>query len=1077
MRNPRNARNILCASVLAAIGTLSGELAAQDTSSGIRGRLVDGSGSPLANATVVVQDSRTGATRTLESNNTGTFYATNLPVGGPYIVTINNSKTVTIDSIQLGDVYNLTVDMGAPSQIEEIIVFGEANTLVDIAAGPAATFGTFDLDTAVSYNRDIRDVYALDPRFNLDGDARDSQTNCIGKHPRFNSVMLDGISQTDRFGLNSNGYATATGMPFPYAAVAQVSAELAPFDVTYGGFSACNINAVTRSGTNEFSGNVFYEFTNEGLRGDSIERRDGSLQSFSTPDYDEEYKGFSFGGPILKDKLFFFTAYEESEQPEFIGQGIAGSSSGVARDWLDADTYNLINNAARDLYNIDTGGAPADGLQTAESWMGRLDWNISDRHTASLIYNKYDGVEDRASDGDQNEFEFANHFYKKSAELETLNLKLKSQWTDSFSTDIFYNTNEMVDGQNTVGPKDVGDHQIALNGRNNTIYLGADDSRQANNLNWESAYFRFLGEYLVGDHVVTFGYERDELDVFNQFVQHSNGGEWDYYDDSQSNPASCAALDAQGRFDDPTCALSGIDRFLLGRPSRIYYGSGGGTNNPDDAAAKFRNNVDMFYIQDEWFIPDYNLTLVGGLRYERMGMDDRPQFNQAFTSMSGIRNDANLDGVDLWMPRAGFTWEANSNLTVRGGIGLYSGGNPNVWVTNAWSNDGISNVQLQYRNFSGAESVFTDVALSGQGRPGYDVPQSLVDQVAATTADSASDEGIVLIDPNYEQPSEWKYSLGATYQFSNGLTLDGDLIYSRQDNPAYYEDVSQDQVGTTAAGAPIFDFVRGENNFMLTNAQTYGEGTAFSLVAKHSYDWGLDWNFGYAYTDQTDVSPMTSSVAGSNFSNLALTTLIDPMAATSNYVSPHRFTGRLSYAKDFIPGHDTRFTMYMYRKQGQPAGHIMSSSDLEGDGFYGRHQLYVPGLNDPNVVIAPGFDVNAWANFVADNGYEQFAGGFVPRNQNFTDWSTRVDFRIDQELPLLFGTQARAYLKVYNLLNMLNDSWGRQSDAYFFNQQVVTASLDDQNRYVFEDFRNRGLTDLRENATLYEIRMGIQFEF
>ena len=104
MRNPRNARNILCASVLAAIGTLSGELAAQDTSSGIRGRLVDGSGSPLANATVVVQDSRTGATRTLESNNTGTFYATNLPVGGPYIVTINNSKTVTIDSIQLGDV-------------------------------------------------------------------------------------------------------------------------------------------------------------------------------------------------------------------------------------------------------------------------------------------------------------------------------------------------------------------------------------------------------------------------------------------------------------------------------------------------------------------------------------------------------------------------------------------------------------------------------------------------------------------------------------------------------------------------------------------------------------------------------------------------------------------------------------------------------------------------------------------------------------------------------------------------------------------------------------------------------------
>jgi hypothetical protein len=709
--------------------------------------------------------------------------------------------------------------------------------------------------------------------------------------------------------------------------------------------------------------------------------------------------------------------------------------------------------------------------------MGRLDWNITDRHTAALIYNKYDGMEDRASDGDQNEFEFANHFYQKGADLETWTLKFKSQWTDAFSTDIFYNTNKMLDSQETVGPRDVGDHQISINGRNNTVYLGADDSRQANALNWESAYYRFLGEYLIGDHIVTFGYERDELDVFNKFVQHSRGGEYDYFDESLGNPAACDALDAQGRLNDPTCGLSGIDRFLLGRPSRIYYGSGGGTNNPDDAAAQFRNDIDMFYVQDEWYIPNYNLTLVGGLRYERMSMDDSPQFNQAFTNLMGIRNDANLDGVDLLMPRLGFTWEADYNLTVRGGIGLYSGGNPNVWVTNAWSNDGISNVQLQFRNFDASQSIFTDVPLSGQGRPGYDVPQTLVDQVANTTAANAADEGLVIIDPNYEQPSEWKYSLGATYTFDSGMTVDGDIIYSRQDNPAYYEDLSQDIVGFTAAGTPIFDFVRGEDNFMLTNAETEGEGLALSLVAQMRYDWGLDWNFGYAYTEQTDVSPMTSSVASSNFGNLALTTLLDPQPGASNYVVPHRFTGRISYGRDFIPGHETRFTAFMYRSQGQPQSHVMSSSDLEGDGFFGRHQLYIPTLNDPNVVIGPQFDVDAWARFVEDQGYTQFAGGFVPRNENHADWSTRVDIRIDQELPLFFGTRARAYLKVYNVLNMLNDSWGVQSDAQFFSQQVVEMSLDSQNRYVFEDFNPRSITDLQENATLYEIRMGLQFEF
>ncbi|MEQ8313101.1 MAG: carboxypeptidase regulatory-like domain-containing protein [Gammaproteobacteria bacterium] len=1074
MRFPPSAKKLLCASIMVAAG-FSGELAAQDTSSAIRGRLVDGSGNPLVNATIVVQDSRTGATRTLESNNSGTFYATNLPVGGPYIVTINNSKTVTIDEIQLGDVYNLTVDMGAPNEIQEILVFGDANTLVDVAAGPSATFGQFELDTMVAYNRDIRDVYSLDPRFNIDGDARDSQVNCVGKHPRFNSINIDGIAQNDRFGLNSNGYATATGMPFPYAAVAQVSAELAPFDVTYGGFSACNINAVTKSGTNEWTGSAFFEGTNEGLRGDSLELKDGSNQTFNTPNYDEEYYGFAVGGPIMEDRLFFFAAYEESEAPEFIAQGIAGSSNGEQRPWFSQDDFNRISDIARNTYAYDPGGEPGNGVQTTESYIVRLDWNINEDHTAALIYNGYDGLEDRASDSDSNEFEFANHFYQKGAELETWTAKLQSQWTDSFSTEIFVNTNEMIDSQVTVGPKDFGDHQISIG--NNVVYLGADDSRQANALNWESTFYRLSGQYLAGDHVITVGYERDELSVFNQFVQHSNGGEWDYFDDSESNPAACAALSAQGRFDDPTCGLSGIDKFELGRPSRVYYGSGGGTNDPNDAAANYNNDMNIFYVQDEWFIPDYNLTLVGGLRYERMSMSDRPIFNQAFTDTSGVRNDANLDGVDLWMPRLGFTWEANYNLTVRGGVGLYSGGNPNVWITNAWSNDGISNVQLQFRNFDGAQSVLSDVPLSGQGRPGYDVPQELVDQVAATTVADGSDENLSLIDPNYEQPSEIKYSLGATYTFDSGLTVDADLLYSRQDNPAYYEDISQDQVGTTAAGTPIFDFVRGESNFMLTNANTEGEGLSASIVARHNYDWGLDWVLGYAYTDQTDVSPMTSSTAGSNFDNLATTTLLDPTPATSNYVSPHRLTARVSYGREFIPGHETRITALLYRKKGQPQSFVMSSQPLEGDQRFGRHQLYIPGLNDSNVVLGPDFDVVAWNQFIGANGYADFAGGFLPRNESHADWSTRMDLRIDQELPLFFGARARGYIKVYNFLNMLNDSWGVQYDNEFFSQEVVNMSLDASNRFVFNSFRPDTINDLRENASLYEVRMGIQIEF
>ncbi len=1063
------AKKLLCVSVLAAL-SFSGELAAQDTTSGIRGKLIDGSGNPLVNATVTVRDTRTGNVRTLESNNTGTFYATNLAVGGPYVVTVNGTKTITVESIALGDIYNLSVDMGAPTAVEEIIVVGGLN-FVDVAAGPSASFSAFDLETSVTYDRDIKDIYTIDPRFSLDGD---SQVNCVGKHPRFNSISLDGISQNDRFGLNGNGYATATGQPFPYEAVAQVSAELAPFDVTYGGFTACNVNAVTKSGSNEWTGTAYFELTNDSLRGDSVTTRSGT-SNLASNDFKEERYGFSLGGPIIEDTLFIFGAYEEFEEPVFLAQGFAGSNNGEVRPWLSQDDFNRIDTISSSLYNYDTGGQPGDGAQTEEKILLRLDWNINDDHSLGLIYNSYEGIQDRSSDGDPFEFEFANHFYKKSADLETWTAKLQSQWTNEFSTEIIYSTNEMIDGQNTVGPLDFGDHQIEVDG--NTVYLGADDSRQANALDWESTFIRLSGQYLLGDHVLTFGYERDELSVFNQFVQHARGGEYDYFDDSEGNSAACSLLSAQGRFDDASCGLSGIDKFELARPSRVYYGSGGGTNNAADAAASYDLDLNVLYLQDEWYLSDYNLTLVGGLRYEYFDQSAAPTLNPNFTALNGgLANNANLDGVDLLMPRLGFTWEADTNLTVRGGVGLYSGGNPNVWISNAWSNDGVTNVQTEFRNFDGSRSLFNDLPLSGQGRPGFDVPQLQVDQVANTTAADGFDSNLAFIDPDYEQPAEWKYALGATYGFNNGMSVDADLLYSVQVDPAITRDVSQDITGFTTAGAAVYGFARGENNNMLTNSDEAGKAFTASIVGRQTYDWGLDWILGYAFTRATDISPMTSSTAGSNFENVATTDFNNLQPSNSNYVSPHRFTARVSYAKEFIRGHDTRITAMFYRTKGQPGTHTLDTNDLEGNRSR-RVPIYIPTANDPNVIAGPGFDTAAFAQFIEQQGYTQFAGGFIPRNQNHAAWSSRLDLRIDQELPLFFGAQARAYLKIYNVLNLIDDELGVQYDAAFFSADVIDASVDGQGRLVYERFTPRDLTDVLEQRSLYEIRAGIQFEF
>lgn len=635
----------------------------------------------------------------------------------------------------------------------------------------------------------------------------------------------------------------------------------------------------------------------------------------------------------------------------------------------------------------------------------------------------------------------------------------------------------MNDSQITNGPGDFGDFQISLGG--NTVYLGADDSRQANALNYETDYYRLVGNYLWGDHVITFGYEREVVDVFNLFVQHSRGGEYDFFDDSASNPASCAALTAQGRFDDPTCGLSGIDKYELGRPSRIYYGSGGGTNNANDAAAAYENTQDSFFIQDEWMIADYDLTVVYGLRYDQFSSGDTPAFNQAFTTANGgLRNDANIDGLDILMPRLGFTWEPRSDLSVRGGLGLYSGGNPFVWISNSYSNDGLTNVQLQLRNFNSALSVLDgSIPLNGTAGPGRAVPQTLFDQVAATTAAAASTRFVVLLDPDFEQPAEFKAAIGATYDLPWGdVIMDVDYLYSRQRDAAIYVDLSQSITGRTSAGQPIYSLTNGEGNYMLTNANDDGSAHSFSTSFKKDFDFGLELMVGYAYTSSEDVNPMNSSVAFSNFTGVATSDINDPGLADSDYVVPHRLTMRATYAKDFFANLTTRATLYAYASEGQPQTYVFDITDDLEDGRSRRQLLYVPtGPNDPNVIFDPGFDQAGFFAYVDDAG---LGSGFVDRNETNAKWSYRMDFRVDQELPTFVdGVTGKAFLKIYNLTNLLNDDWGQANDAQFFALDVVDASIDGTTgQYVFENFSPRTITDLNENQTLWEIRFGLEFK-
>ena len=1091
---------------LAAILLLPVLAQAQDTASALRGRVLDESGNPLGGASVVVVDLRTGNDRSFDTNASGTFLATNLPVGGPYRVTVNGTQSVDVASIGLGDTYNLTISMG--EAIEEIIALGQAQQVIETSSGPTATFSLADLDSAVAFNRDIKDVYAIDPRINLDG----FQINCAGKHPRFNSITLDGVSHDDRFGLNSNGYSTATGMPFPYDAIEQVSVELAPFDTNYGGFSACNVNAVTKSGSNEWEVGVFYEFTNENYAEDKL---DGSSIGRAET-YKETKQGFSFGGPIIKDRLFIFGAYEESEEPRNLTSTPAGGSGGAEKAWLSQADFDRISDIANNIYGYDPGGQGGAGAQTTENYLVRLDWDINDEHNLALIYNYYDGLQNRNSDGypdsDPNEFEFANHRYSKGSISESYTAIFRSQWTDSLSTEFYYTDSRMDDAQVTDGPKDMGDHQIQVGGLfQNTVYLGADDSRQANSLFTDTQYAKISAELLVGDHILSAGYSAEDIEVFNIFVAQSVGGEWDYRDYSASNPAACDALDAQGRYEDWLlqgagigCFMSGIDAFELGRPYSVDYQSAGGTNNPLDAAANFSNTLNSLFVQDEIYLPNNDLTITAGLRYEWFSTSDSPNYNSAISDLVGFRNDSSIDGVSLLMPRLGVTWGVRDDLTLRGGLGLFSGGNPNVWLANAWSNDGFASVFTRGTytdndddyledddngiNDRESASIFdgTLPTISGP-RVGGAIPQAQFDTVAAVdTSDpsSGSTRGIVMIDPQYDQPREWKLALGGTWDTPYwGITADFDYMYTSLEDAAIYLDVGQEVVGTTLAGAPIYGQKPGfsgssfEDNLVLTNAKANAKGQVLSVVFNKQFDWGMDLMLGYAWTDAEDVNPMTSSTAGSNFYSVATNDINNPRATTSNYSTKNRLTLRASFAREFWGDNTTRFTLMGYYGSGQPGSYSMSSDDELQRGFSSRHQLYVPdGPSDPNVIFDDDFEQDAF--FAWTNKHNLKGGQFVGRNSIDTKDSSRFDLRVDQEIPLFVDDlKARAFLKIYNVTNMLKSSWGSQNDAVFAPASIVNVELDPSGAYVFTDFNSSPVSQTQRERSVWEMRLGFEVNF
>ena len=975
---------------------------AQETSSDVRGTVADESGVPVAGATVTVRNDASGLTRTTTTNVNGEFHVRNLPIGGNYHITVvgagYGSERAEGVAVNLGKTTEFDFSLSSGEAIEEIVVLGSEMVAKQVAVGPNATFSLEALQTAPAINRNITDVIRGDARIYVDESRGGiNAVLCGGKNSRFNSLTIDGVRMNDSFGLNSNGYPTER-MPFSYDAVEQVSVEMAPFDVEYGGFSACNINAVTKSGGNRFSGSAFYDYTSDGLRADSLEG-----DNITTGSYDENRYGVTFGGPIVQDKLFFFVAYEKLDGANLFDRGPIGSGA-VNEILVTQAELDQISNIAQTVYGYDPGGIPTSMPHEDEKFLAKFDWNISESQRLAFTYTYNDGENFTQSDSESNEFEFSKHLYERGAELKSYAASLYSDWTDNFSTELRVSSLELDMRQVSVAGTDFGEIRVELDDVD--VYLGADDSRQSNDLDYGVDTIMLKGNYYLGDHSLSFGVEYEKLDIFNLFVQHSS---------------------TELRFD-------GIQNFEDGFADAMYYNNAPSLN-PNDAAADWGYEVNTVYAQDEWQVSD-NVSLILGLRYDWYTTGSAPPVNPDFVNDYGFANNATVDGLGLLQPRFGFTWDLSGDTTVHGGIGLYSGGDPNVWLSNTYSANNVTQFGQRGRNFGytdGTRSLFDptiDWVPNADGNPdgpGWGVPVELADAVSQSIGDNFE---INYLDPNFKLPSEWKFSLGVTHNFPRDYLVTADFLYTKGEDSAMIRHGDLDQVGTNPDGYPEYDSTR-EASFVLTNSSKGNESMVFTIgLAKNVGD-NFDYRIGYAWTDSQDIQPMTSSVAFSNYQNRAFFDPEEDVLSTSNYEIRNRVTATANWRKEF--GARTLLTVSLYgsANSGRPYS-VAYNGTIDPYGF-------TPFLDFRTNVLEPG----------------------VARNEYTGSWWRKVDMRINLDFPG-FGDdhRASAFLIVDNLTNLLNDDWG-----------VLY-------QYPFPRTVSAGTTEARiGDASRYEIRFGVQYQF
>ncbi|MFN2446566.1 MAG: carboxypeptidase regulatory-like domain-containing protein [Vicinamibacterales bacterium] len=1019
-------------SAVMVIGLMTAPVSAQNVTTGsLSGIVSDAQGGVLPGATVIAVHTPTGTTYEAVAQADGRFSILNVRVGGPYELTVAlpSFRTATLGDINvaLGEASDVPITLQLETLSETVEVTAEASQLFTASrAGTTANVNSEVIENLPTIARSIQDFARTSPFFTPTAqNTGDAALSVAGRSSRYNNVQIDGAANNDIFGIGESGTpggATET-QPISIDAIEELQLVVAPYDVRQGSFSGGGVNAITRSGTNQIRGTVFYFTRNQDLVGDGP--LDRPISTFN-----EKQGGMSAGGPLVKNRAFLFGNFDLGRRERPSGFSVDGASGQSFGHIAEAERFRSI---LQNRYGYDPGGFTETIRDTnSNKVFFRGDLNLNSRHRLVVRHNYVDALNDLSPTLSLTQYNFADNFYRFKSETNSSVAQLNSTFGTSF--------NEFRVAFTTVrdrraGVTDARFPLVRVRLPDGTSFrAGRENFSTANELDQDVIELTNDLTMVRGQHQFTFGTHNEFFKFRNLFIR-DNFGNYEF---------------------------SSLDLFEQGIAQGYDY-SFSLTANPQQAAT-FAVRQLGFYAGDQWRVRP-RLTLTYGVRLDVPIFPDNPTRNPASEAAFGFRTDVVPSGQYQWSPRAGFNWDLSADQLrqqVRGGVGVFSGRTPYVWLSNQYGNTGIE-FQRVRSAFAAANRITFVSDPNAQPR----------------NVGGAATNEIDIIDPDYRFPQILRWNLAYDRDLQVfGLVATGEFLFSETIKDIGYQNLNLVQTGTRPDGRPVFSrpVTSLSDVIFLTNS---GAGRQWNAVAKieRPTRGGLYMSGSYMYGSSQTTNDGSSSQAASNWGNVDVPgDPNNPPLTRSLYEVKHRINAGLAYS--FRPARvlDMTVSLFYNGQSGRPIDAGFNNSDPNNDGRFTNDLLYIPRSADE--VIFEGGNYADFEAFLTRFGFDEFRGSIVPRNAFPGPWVHSLDVRYAVGVP--FGRRkAEVTFDLFNLLNAFDNTNGAVEYAEFNTFVPVSFGGVDAatNRYIYR-FNPAGtqllLDDLRSR---WQAQLGLRLRF